>query len=108
MNETTFKVAMFGISLAFTVLFFVLVGPPMVANPDIIGAFAGGFVNPYASGYSADVICCWLILAVWIVYESKTLAVKHGWVCLLLGLIPGVAVGFAMYLVLRNRQLNPL
>lgn len=63
-----------------------------------------GFVNPYSSGYSIDVIVTWCILCVWVMYESNK--VKHGWVCLLLGLVPGVAVGFALYLFLRDRQLT--
>ena len=64
-----------------------------------------GFVNPYSSGYSSDVIACWLILMVWIVYEAKNKGVKHGWICILLGAVPGVAVGFALYLILRVKQL---
>jgi hypothetical protein len=35
------------------------------------------------------------------VYEKKSLNIKHGWVFVLLGVVPSVAVGFAGYLVLR-------
>lgn len=73
-------------------------------DPDIIGAFAGGFVNPYASGYSTDVLCCWVILLLWVIYEYPR--IKHGWICLLLGLVPGVAFGFALYLIMRTNQLK--
>ncbi|MGK0376168.1 MAG: putative membrane protein [Arenicella sp.] len=72
---------------------------------DIIGALLAGFVNPYSLGYSADVIACWLILCVWILFEKKTLKIKHGWICIVLGAVPGVAVGFALYLVLRQSQI---
>lgn len=78
----------------------------LIAKPDIIGAFAASFVNPYSSGYSVDVIACWLILTIWIIYEAKNRQIKYGWICLILGLFPGVAVGFALYLNLRFRQLS--
>ncbi len=58
MNEHIFKAALIAIALAFTAVFFWVVIPPLLANPDILGAFAAGFVNPYASGYSTDVIMC--------------------------------------------------
>ncbi len=90
--------------LAFTALFSGLVVPPLIDDPDL-GAFGAGFVNPYASGYSADVIACWVILAIWIVFEARSRSVKHGWLCLVVGVVPGVAVGFAAYLVLRSNQI---
>ena len=33
--------------------------------------------------------------------HTKTRPVKHGWIAPLLGLVPGVAAGFAVYLLLR-------
>jgi hypothetical protein len=106
MNEKKFRTIIITIAAMFTVLFCVVVVPPLMDNPDIIGAFGAGFVNPYASGYSADVIACWMILAVWVWFEASTLSIKHGWACLLLGVVPGVAVGFAVYLLIRQNQLN--
>jgi len=82
-------------------MFLFVVIPPVLESGDIVGAFAAGFVNPYASGYSSDVLACWVILATWIAYEAKVEGVRHGWVCALLGIIPGVAVGFALYLLVR-------
>lgn len=104
MNEQTFRASVFGIALFFVLFFAWVVVPPLLAQPDILAAFAGGFVNPYASGYSTDVICCWLILLAWVLYEYPR--VKYGWLCLLLGIVPGVAVGFALYLILRMKQIN--
>ena len=78
----------------------------LIGNPDIIGAFAAGFVNPFAVGYSTDVFFCWFVLAVWIWFEASTQAIRHGWICLMLGIVPGVAVGFALYLLLRHSQLK--
>lgn len=105
MQQRTFTLGITAIAAVFTLFFCATVVPPLLADPDIIGAFAAGFVNPYASGYSADVLCCWAVLAVWVWFESSSGAVRHGWVCLVLGVVPGVAVGFAFYLLLRLRQL---
>ena len=85
-------------------MFFVItIIPPLLESQDVIGAFAAGFINPYAAGYSTDVILCWCVLAVWVVHE-RAQGVRHGWVCLLLGVVPGVVVGIALYLVLRTNR----
>jgi len=104
MKDNIFKVGISLVAIFFIVLFCIIVVPPLLKNPNIMEALMAGFVNPYASGYSFDVISCWIILTIWIIYESKK--VKYGWVCILLGLVPGVAVGFAGYLLLRTKQLN--
>ncbi len=104
MRASIFKISISLIAIAFTLIFCIVVIPPLIEQPDIIGAFAAGFVNPYASGYSSDVICCWLILLIWVIYENPK--VKHGWICVLLGIVPGVAVGFAAYLLVRTKQLQ--
>ena len=106
MPESLFKAVIIAAAAVFTLIFCAVVIPPLIAEPDVVGAFAAGFVNPYSSGYSSDVLACWVILAAWIAYEAKTLGVRHGWICALLGIIPGVAVGFALYLLLRMKQLN--
>jgi Terpene cyclase DEP1 len=106
MTETPFKASIIAAAAIFTALFAYWCIPPFIENPDIVGAFAAGFVNPYSSGYSADTLACWVILSAWILYEARERGVRHGWVCILLGMIPGVAVGFAAYLLLRMRQLG--
>ena len=90
----------------FAAAFGVIVLPPLLASGDVLGAFAAGFVNPYASGYALDAILCWCVLAVWVVQEARERGIRHGWVALLLGVVPGVATGFAVYLLLRERQLR--
>ena len=92
---------------AFAVFFAVTCVPALVETGDVPGAFAAGFVNPFAAGYSTDVLFCWAVLALFVVYERRTRGVKHGWVALVLGVVPGVATGFAAYLVLRERALRP-
>lgn len=104
MTEDLFKTTIIAAAAVFTALFALWCIPPLIADPDIVGAFAAGFVNPYASGYAADTIACWVILSAWILYERRALNVRHGLWCIALGLVPGVAVGFAGYLLLRARQ----
>ncbi len=105
MNSKLFQALTVLLGAGFALAFCVLVLPPLLASGDVIGAFAAGFVNPYSSGYALDAIMCWCILAVWVAYEARTCKIRHGWVALVLGLAPGVATGFAFYLLLRHRQL---
>lgn len=106
MSESVFRALLLFAALFFTVYFAAVVVPPLIVDPDVFGAFAAGFVNPYASGYSTDVLVCWGILATWIVYEAGAYSVRYGWACLLLGIVPGVAVGFALYLLVRAKQIR--
>ncbi|KZZ57219.1 hypothetical protein A3762_04540 [Oleiphilus sp. HI0125] len=104
MNENTFKLSI-GISAAiFLAVFALYTAPAALVDGDIIGAFTAGFVNPFAAGYSTDVIMCWFIMSAWILYERKQFGYKYGPLCMALGLVPGVAVGFALYLYLRTKQ----
>lgn len=80
--------------------------PHIIEQKDLSLVLSSGFVNPYATGYSIDLIATWLVLIVWVVYEYKAHRIKHGWVCILLGLVPGVVVGFASYLLLRHSQMS--
>jgi hypothetical protein len=91
---------------AFTLAFSVVVVPAFVHKPQIVDAFAAGFVNPFAAGYAMDTIACWFVLAVWVVYEAKASGVRHGWVALVLGVVPGVAVGLAAYLLIRFKHIG--
>lgn len=104
MSESLFKTVLTLLAAGFAAAFAVIVVPPLLASGDVVGAFAAGFVNPYASGYALDAILCWCVLAAWVLYEARTRGVRHGWVALLLGIVPGVATGFAVYLLLRLRQ----
>ena len=106
MSRTVFKACLIFAALLFTIIFCVLMIPALIENPDIIAAFGAGFVNPFAAGYSTDVFFCWFVLAVWVWFEASNDGIKHGWVCLVLGVVPGVAVGFALYLLLRYSQLS--
>lgn len=106
MNDKTFKAALALVAFAFTLIFCVVVVPALMLNPDVIGAFAAGFVNPFAAGYSSDVILCWVALVIFVLYDAQVLSVRFGWVCVLLGMVPGVAVGLPLYLILRTGQIN--
>ena len=104
MSPNTFRISLIVLAVMFTVAFMVICIPPLIENPDVIGAFAAGFVNPYASGYALDIFFTWGVLAAWVFYEAKAKGIRHGWVALVLGVVPGVAVGFAVYLLLRLKQ----
>ena len=104
MSKTAFKTLVLLLGLGFAVAFGALCIPPLIDNPDLPGAFAAGFVNPYSSGYALDAICCWALLTVWVIYEARNHGIRHGWIAVLLGIVPGVATGFAVYLLLRLRQ----
>lgn len=94
------------IALGFTLAFTVIVVPHIVQSLDVVAAIAAGFVNPYSSGFALDTLTSWLVLVIWILYEAKNKNIKHGWIAILLGLIPGTATGFACYLILRTSQEN--
>lgn len=106
MSKTVFEALTIALGVAFTIAFCIIVVPPLLQSGDVIGAFAAGFVNPYSSGYSTDVIICALILIVWIIYERSALGIKYGWIAIPMAFIPGVATAFAFYLVLRTRQMR--
>ena len=108
MSKTVFEGLVLALGIAFAIAFVVIVVPPLLQSGDVIGAFAAGFVNPYSSGYSLDVILCALILFAWIIYERQSLGIKYGWVAIPLSFVPGVATGFAVYLILRSRQLGKI
>jgi hypothetical protein len=106
MSQPVFKALVLAIGAGFAIAFAIIVIPPLLASGDVLGGFAAGFVNPYASGYALDTIACWCVLSVWVLYERARYGVRHGWVTLLLGVAPGVATGFAVYLWLRTRSME--
>lgn len=106
MSHSTYRGALWLMALGFAAAFAAVCVPPLLRNPDIVAAFAAGFVNPFAAGYALDAISCWLVLVVWIVHEAQTRNIRHGWIALVLGIVPGVATGFAVYLLMRGRQLE--
>lgn len=106
MNNGVYKTLLLTLAVSFTLLFAGIVLPAFIQNPNILAAFGAGFVNPFSSGYSLDVFFCWAILAVWVIYDAKAYSVKRGWLCLVVGIVPGVAVGFALYLFIRQQQVK--
>jgi len=105
-SDKIFKAILVLVIIGFTVFFFAYFLPPIIKDPDIVVILQSGFVNSYATGFSIDLIACWVVLILFVFYESKTKSIKYGWVCILLGLVPGVVVGWSVYLILRNSQLG--
>lgn len=106
MTQRSFLYIIGAIGLAFTIAFAILVAPSLLNDLSIVTALSSGFVNPYATGFSLDTLSSWLVRTVWIVYEARSSGIKHGWIAILLGLIPGTATGFAVYLILRTMQVG--
>lgn len=104
--KTVYLASLSIIGIGFALFFFITLGPVLIENPDVIGAFKAGYVNPYSSGFATDAIACWIVLAAWVIYEKFQKGIKHGWIALVIGLVPGVATAFALYLVMRMRQLQ--
>lgn len=101
------QLATAALGVAFAVCFAVVVVPALAAEPDVPAAFAAGFVNPFAAGYSLDVLAVYGILVALVVRDRRVDGVRGGWVALVLGIVPGVAVGLAWYLLVRARHAAP-
>ncbi|MFT4824189.1 MAG: hypothetical protein ACJASY_000731 [Halioglobus sp.] len=62
MTDSVFKPCLWLAAVLFTTAFRFLTIPPLMEITDILGAFAAGFVNPFAAGYSTDVFICWFVV----------------------------------------------
>lgn len=100
--------ALLSVSVLFTAAFVVICVPEVITGygGNLIAAFGGGFETPITTGYSLDVFGTWAVLAIWVVYERTARGVRRGWIALVLGTVPGVCVGLAAYLVIRERSLR--
>jgi hypothetical protein len=106
MNELNFKRAIIASTTIFILVFVFYTLPYALEVNDFIEVSLAGFANPITSGWSVDVITCWFIMSFWIFYEAKQYGVKRGWICLPLGIFPGVAFGLCLYLLLRHKQVK--
>lgn len=104
----TRNIALIAVAAIFTAAFVVVVIPPLADRRDfdVIGALGDGFVNPFAAGYALDIFFSYTVLLIWVVYEAVALRVRRGWIALILGFVPGVAVGLAAYLLIRASQVR--
>ena len=102
--NSAYRYSLIAIAVGFAAFFFITLGPLLFESPDVISAFKAGYVNPYSSGFATDAIACWFVLTVWVIYDNRKHKIRHGWIAVLLGLVPGVATGFALYLLLRLKQ----
>jgi hypothetical protein len=104
----SFDLSLCLLACGFVAAFALIVVPPLLASGDVLSGIAHGFVNPYATGYALDAIGCWCVLAAWVLHDRARLRVRHGWVALVLGVVPGAVVGLAFYLLLRQRARGPV
>jgi hypothetical protein len=107
MTERIFRAGLVAFAVVFTVLFVAIIPPALIDDGfDFWGGALHTFDNPYAAGVSIDVLLAYGVLALWVVYEAATKHVRRGWIALLLGLVTGLTVGFAVYLLIRMRQVR--
>lgn len=105
----TRNAVLIAIAVLFTVLFFVIPVPALLDDRPgglVEAFFRASFINPFAAGYSLDVWATGFALFTWIVYEWRVYGVRRGWIAALLSFVPGVAVGFVAYLLIREPQLR--
>jgi hypothetical protein len=107
MTDRSFRAALLALAVVFTAIFAFVIPPALVHDGfDFWGGARATFVNPYASGVSVDVLMTYVVLAVWVFHEARTKQVRRGWIALLLGLVTGMTVGLAAYLLIRARQIE--
>jgi hypothetical protein len=107
MTERMFRTTLIALAAIFVVLFAATIPPALIRDDlDFWGGARDTFVNPYAAGVSIDVLMTYAVLAVWVFYEARTKQVRRGWIALVLGLVTGVTVGLAAYLLIRARQIE--
>lgn len=80
MTQRSFSLAIAALGATFTILFGIVVIPELIRHPDVLDAFAAGFVNPFAAGYAMDAITCWCILTVgWCTRPRPKASSMAGW-----------------------------
>jgi uncharacterized membrane protein len=105
MTDRTFRAALVALAAVFIGLFLLIIPPALISDRfDFWGAARDTFVNPYAAGVSVDVLMTYAVLAFWVFHEARTKRVRRGWIALVLGLVTGVTVALAAYLLIRARQ----
>jgi hypothetical protein len=102
-----FRAGLLALAAAFTVIFVVIIPPALIRDGlDLWGGALDTFVNPYAAGVSVDVLMTYAVLVWWVVHEARTRQVRRGWIALVLGLVTGVTVTLAVYLLIRMPQVR--
>ncbi|GAA3517360.1 hypothetical protein GCM10022234_10910 [Aeromicrobium panaciterrae] len=105
MTERIFRAGLITFAVVSTVLFAAIIPPALIDDGfDFWGGALHTFDNPYAAGVSIDVLLAYGVLASWVVYEAVSNHVRRGWIALLLGLVTGLTVALAAYLLIRLRH----
>ncbi len=71
-----------------------------------VAFFSSGFVNPGAAFLTVDAIIGSMAFLCWMFPEAKALGMRHAWVYLLLTVTVAFAVGFPVFLLMRERKLQ--
>ena len=63
-------------------------------------------VNPAATSALMDLTFTYLIVGTWIVLEARRLAMRRAWLCVPITVFVSLALGLALFLILRERRLR--
>lgn len=61
--------------------------------------------TPAAASIGADITVAFAAFVVWMFSEARRLGMKHAWAYLALSLVTAFAVGFPLFLLMRERRL---
>lgn len=78
------------------------------AQPDnggLAGFIRAAFANPAAASISIDILFFGLAAGVWMVVESRRLAIKGVWVYIALSFVIAISVTFPLFLIARQLRL---
>lgn len=75
---------------------------------DWVMFFRSGFVNPGAAFLSVDAIVGATAFLLWMIPEARKLGMRHWWVYIVVTLAVAFAVGFPLFLLMRERKLQQL
>lgn len=107
MSPRQFRAGLVVLAVAYTFLFIAIIPPALIDRGfDFWGMALDTFDTPSAAAVSSDVLLSYAVLALWVAYEAVTRKVRRGWVALLLGLVTGMTVALAAYLLIRTRSVT--
>jgi hypothetical protein len=81
------------------------------AQPDnggVPGFLRAAFANPAAASISIDILFFALAASVWMVVESRRLAIRGVWIYIVLSFVIAVSVMFPLFLIARQLRLAHL
>ena len=101
-SETHMRPVYAVLALAGTVIPWIFFSQFVARNgPDIAGFIAGGFANPVAAGFSADLLLSALTFWIWSGLDARREGVAGWWIVLPATLAVGLSLAMPLYLIMR-------